>query len=39
MKNNMNGKKKTDITTRILAGALALLMLAGVVFGVVVYLV
>ncbi len=38
MKNTGNGKK-TDYKTRILAGVLAALMLASVVFGLVMYLV
>ena len=32
-------KKTTSLSTRILAGALALVMLAGIVLGVVIYLV
>ena len=39
MKNAENNNKKTGIKTRILAGVLAALMLASVVFGLISYLV
>ena len=39
MKNTENNKKKTSLATRILAGVLAALMLASVVFALVSYLV
>ena len=38
MKNAENNKKKAGVKTRILAGVLAALMLASVVFGLVSYL-
>ena len=39
MKNVENNKKKPDVKTRVIAGVLAVLMLAGIVFGLVAYLV